>query len=183
MVLNDKSIIKYIEKKEIYIQPFSLEYVRPSSYCMTLNKEIFIFEKTDNCIKLFDEKSYPKYKIVVISKSNPYILSPGEFILASTNEYIGLSNKFTGFLSNISGLARLGLNVLLSTHIASGFGFTKKKQIILEMHNNSNCDIEIIPDIRICHLVFVQNISKSTKGYDHLYPEKYIDNKLSEYYK
>ena len=183
MIIPDHDIIKSIEKGDISIEPFLRHNLRSSSYCLTLSAEIIQLENVKHVITLSDQNSYPKSTVIKFSQTKPYILRAGEFVLSSTVERLGLSNSMTGFLSNISGLARLGINVLLSTHIASGFGLHNKRTIVLEIHNVSNNDIELVPGIRIAHLILAKNSTECLVGYDALHPQKYHKNKLSEYYK
>lgn len=183
MILSNADIQKQIDSGDIKINPYYQENIRPSSYCLTLGNEIIRFKDSVEAVSLLDSSTYPKSEKVFISRENPYSISPGEFVLASSFESLSVPNTISGFLSNISGLARLGLNVLLSTHISSGFGLKEKKVIALEIHNVAKHSIELIPNIRICHLIFAKNITPSTQGYDELFPHKYSRNILSEYFK
>lgn len=181
MILSNVDIQSQVDSGDIKIVPYDKDLLRPSSYCLTLGTEIIIFKKSVVAVNLLDSSTYPKSEKVFISKEHPYSISPGEFILASSLECLGMPNTITGFLSNISGLARLGLNVLLSTHISSGFGLKNQKVIALEIHNVANYSIELIPNIRICHLIFAKNYTPSSQGYDELFPNKYSTFILSEY--
>ena len=183
MILSNVDILKYLNNNNLKINSFNSDNLRSSSYCLSLSNEIIKLNKTNSVIKLSNKDTYPSSEKLIISDKKPYIIEPGEFLLASSIETISISNGFTGFLSNISGLARLGLNVLLSTHVASGFGTAKERAIVFELHNLSKNHIELIPNIRICHLVFVSNNSPSSIGYDKSFPDKYKDSKLSEYFK
>jgi len=184
MILNDNKILDFISKGKISIKPFSQSNLRPSSYCLMLDNTIQVFQKSKKRnINLLDPTTYPPMTKIEISKSSPYLLKPGELILGNSIECIALSKNVSGLLSNISGLARLGLNVLLSTHVSSGFGENNPKKIVFEIYNHSKFNIEIIPNVRICHIVFIKNISSSISGYDELFPSKYKQSIKSEYYK
>lgn len=182
MILSNADILKQMDNASIFISPYNEENLRPSSYCLTLSNNIVRFKTLETTVKLLDETTYPKAEKINISNENPYSISPGEFVLGSSLETIMLPNSISGFLSNISGLARLGLNVLLSTHVAAGFGSKKQKSIIFEIHNISTHSIELIPNIRICHLILVNNLTSATQGYDELFPNKYTKGYLSEYF-
>ena len=183
MLVTDVKFIELIKKNKIIIEPLFMQHVRPASYCLSLSDELLIPEKHNKNVELMNKKTYPSFSSLKISKEHPYILKPGDFILGSSIENVGISLEYTGFLSNISGLARLGLNVLLSTHIASGFGLEHKKKIVFEIYNNSTWNIEIIPNIRICHLILIQNISPPSQGYDQIFNEKYMLRQESEFYR
>lgn len=182
MILTDSDILKKISDKEIFISPFDKSLLRPSSYCLTLGVNIYSLDGGQEVIDLLDGDSYPKLSVLPIVHES-YVLSPNEFVLAETEESIGLSENITGHLSNISGLARVGVSIALSTHIASGFGRVKPKKLALEIKNFSNYSVKLTRGIRICHLVLAQNFSKSDKGYDEMFPDKYRRGVGSEYYK
>lgn len=182
MVFSGEDIIRSVNNKEILISPFDRSLLRPSSYCCTLGGEIYCFEGDGETIDLLDSSSYPSLKTISI-KDKPYVLPPSGFILAETKETFGLGCKVTGHISNISGLARVGLSVALSTHVASGFGAVTPRPLALEIKNISMFHIGLVAGVRICHLVFLKNLSESSCGYDEMFPDKYQQGVGSEFYK
>ena len=182
MVLTDSELVKAISSKEILIVPFEDEYVRPSSYCLTLGEFIFSVLPQTTAVSLQDKTTYPKHHKHHISNSNPYVLEAGEFVLANTKESIALTKSYTGHLSNISGLARLGVDALLSTHIAPGYGENQLRPITLEIKNHSNIPLKLTPGIRIAHLILLKASKQCETSYDELFPGKYLKGVSSEYF-
>jgi dCTP deaminase len=182
MLLSDIDINKLMDSGDIVITPFNDSLLRPSSYCLTLGNLIHSFQDTSKVISPVRASTYPDYIEHEISPSRPYILKPGELVLAQTQESLSLPVNLTGFLSNISGLARLGINTLLSTHVAPGFGLNHKKPIVLEIINHSKFNIELTSGMRICHMLFARNSSETSIGYDDKFPGRYTKGMSSEYY-
>lgn len=79
------------------------------------------------------------------------IMEPGEFLLATTKEAIGLGPDLVGQLMGKSSVGRMGLTV----HVTAGFcdpGFVGN--ITLEMVNHLPCRLELEPGIAIAQISF-----------------------------
>src|SRR5438046_7258331 len=79
----------------------------------------------------------------------PFVLHPGEFVLGSTLETVGLPDDLAGRLEGKSSLGRLGL----LTHSTAGFidpGFNG--HITLELSNVANLPIILWPGMKIGQL-------------------------------
>ncbi|MDQ0376575.1 dCTP deaminase [Amycolatopsis thermophila] len=79
----------------------------------------------------------------------PFMLHPGEFVLASTFERFALPDDLAGRLEGKSSLGRLGL----LTHSTAGFidpGFTGT--ITLELSNVANLPIALWPGMKVGQL-------------------------------
>ena len=112
-----------------------------------------------------DNSTYPNYKINKINSTGLEI-KPNKLILVNTHERIKLSREYAGFIQNLSGLARLGLQIMLSNFINPGFGEISPSTLTLEILNYSGVPIRIYPTMRICHLIFFNLSSKASSGYD-----------------
>jgi dCTP deaminase len=146
---------------------------RPGSICLHLASEVMVFDLPCQPVDLLNASTYPRLVSKKICDVDGYVLNPGGFLLAGTVEKVGLSEDVGGQLSNLSGLARLGLNVLLSTHVAPGFGSKEPKAFTLEIHNVSPFSLILKPGMRICHLILHRMNSSASVGYDELMVDKY----------
>lgn len=184
VVLSDSEIKKAILDGELFIMHDNEPDVRSASICLHLSEKIIVPSHGLQEIDIRNIKTYPGTIAERIDPSNGYLLSPGGFMLGATLESIALSNSLAGQLSNISGLARLGLNTVLSTYISPGFGMGRARPITLELHNTSNSPIRIFPGMRACHLLLTRLGSATLNGYDHSHPGKYLINSPqgSEFY-
>nr|WP_141233172.1 hypothetical protein [Pseudomonas sp. Irchel 3E19] len=147
--------------------------IRPGSICLHLAAEVMVFEMPPKPVDLLQSITYPKL-IGENILDEGYVLNPGHFILAGTMEKVGLSESIGGELSNLSGLARLGLNVLLSTHVAPGFGAKEPKAFTLEIHNVAPFPLVLRAGMRICHLILHKMSTSASIGYDELMADKYM---------
>ena len=83
----------------------------------------------------------------------PFILHPGEFVLASTFEQVQLADDVAARLEGKSSLGRLGL----LTHSTAGFidpGF--QGHVTLELSNVATLPIKLWPGMKIGQLCFFQ---------------------------
>ena len=165
MLLADTSIRERIERGSIAIIPYDVRLQRPSSVCLTLDSRIIEVEWPSR-IEIGDEATYPTAKGVLDVAGSGYGLRPGHFVLASSYERISVDTTLAGILFDISGLARLGLDVCCSSLISPGFGSKRASTITLEVFNRSRSTIVLIPGMRICHLAFVALDTISARNYD-----------------
>lgn len=185
MFLSDIEIRKAIQNGDFSILHNTTPDIRSASICLHLSENIIIPSYTSHEVDVRRPETYPTCIAERIAPSNGHLLLPGDFILGSTLEGIAFSNSLAGHISNISGLARLGLNTILSTYVSPGFGAGLARPITLEIHNSSIAPIRIFPGMRICHLLLAKLSSTAHSGYDHSNPGKYLTNapQGSEFYK
>ncbi|HEY7174211.1 MAG TPA: dCTP deaminase, partial [Micromonosporaceae bacterium] len=92
----------------------------------------------------------------------PFVLHPGEFVLASTLEVITLGDQLAGRLEGKSSLGRLGL----LTHSTAGFidpGFSG--HVTLELSNVANLPINLWPGMKIGQLCMFRLSSPAEHPY------------------
>lgn len=97
-------------------------------------------------------------------KAFPYELKPKEFVLATTEEKVGVSTAFVARVEGRSSLGRLGLSV----HSTAGYidpGFAG--QITLELTNHTNKTILLYPGMKICQIAFELLVHPSVRYYGH----------------
>ena len=109
MILTGNKIIEEVENNHIVIEPFNKDAVTTNSYDLTLSDKLVIY--TD---EILDPKKEPHTKIVEIPDEG-YELKRGEFLLGSSNEFVG-SDFYVPIVHAKSSIARLGLFI----HITSG---------------------------------------------------------------
>lgn len=117
MILSDRDIKKELRSKEITIKPFQAECLQPASYDVHLDRHFLVFNVNSNFVIDPRDISKDLMKKVSISKTEPFILHPGEFALGVLLEETGVSDKLVGRLEGKSSLGRLGLII----HTTAGF--------------------------------------------------------------
>ena len=101
---------------------------------------------------------------------NPFILHPGEFVLAVTMERVEVPTDLVGRLDGKSSLGRLGLIV----HSTAGFvdpGF--KGRLTLELTNLTNLPIQLYPGMPVSQISFSELSSPAETPYGKMSGSKY----------
>lgn len=153
MIFSDRTIKESIEAGRILIDPYDPGMVQPSSVDLRCDPNFRVFE--NHRYPLIDPKA-PQDDLttnVRVDEEEPFILHPGEFVLGSTYETVGLADDIVARLEGKSSLGRLGLLI----HSTAGFidpGF--KGQVTLELSNVANLPIAIYPGMKIGQISFYQ---------------------------
>lgn len=173
--MSDISIKNAIDNGLLRIEPFNDEYLRPCSLCLTLGSLILEPQWRD-IIKVDDKDTYPISERIIDISCSGYTLKPGSFVLGITEEKIGLRNNLAGIILNISGLSRIGLNIMSPCLVSPGYGSDKMSVLTVEITNHSPSAIELIRGMRVCHISFVLLDKESRGNYDQdvgVYSEQY----------
>lgn len=150
-----RKLIKNIVKNDIepnQIQPASLDIRLGNTFCI-------IEDSNENII---DMDNPINYKTI---KASEYLLMPGQFILATTMEYIKLPNNLTAFVEGRSSLGRMGLFIQNAGWVDPGF----EGEITLELFNANKCAIKLKAGRRIGQLVFAEMDLPANKPYTGKY--------------
>jgi dCTP deaminase len=108
---------------------------------------------------------------VVVSDVEPFILQPGDFVLATTMESFHLPSHILARLEGRSSLGRLGI-VVHST--ASVFDPGWDGVAVLELGNLGRMPVALYPGMRICALTFEELKSPSRVPYNKKKAAKYV---------
>lgn len=159
MLLSDKTIKKLVEQGELIIRPFNPEHLGGSSLDLTLSRESLTFNGRQK--PFIDPKEHTKMNRIHIDEGGIF-LQPEQFLIASTQEYIGLPDDIVARIEGRSSLARLGIVV----HSTGGFidaGF--EGTLTLEMSNLNTVPVKIYPAMRIAQLTFLRQDKPSKRPY------------------
>jgi dCTP deaminase len=113
-------------------------------------------------------------KEVMVEKGKPFIIEPGDFVLATTVERIEVPDDLTGRLEGRSSIGRLGI-VIHSTAANIECGF--KGHITLELANMGKLPVALYPGIRVCSVSFEQLSSPAEVPYYKKKTAKYLNQK------
>lgn len=148
MILTRNEILKRIRAGELKITPFDPASVGPASVDLSLDNRIRVFD-TQN-VSAIDEVTDYKSITQVVDIAGGYVLKPGVLVLGITKETVTLPGNVCGWINSRSRFARIGL----MSHIAAPFispGVSNKQ--VLEIFNAGNHPINLVPGVKICHLV------------------------------
>jgi dCTP deaminase len=166
VLLSDRDIRAELSSGRVVLEPLDAEMVQPSS----------IDIRIDRYFRLFDNHKYPVIdpaqeqseltRLVEVKPDEPFVLHPGEFVLASTYETVTLPDDIAARLEGKSSLGRLGL----LTHSTAGFidpGFSG--HVTLELSNVATLPIILWPGMKIGQLCFFRLSSPAEHPYgsDH----------------
>ncbi|MDT0309733.1 dCTP deaminase [Streptomyces sp. DSM 44917] len=162
MLLSDKDIRTEVDAGRVRIEPYDPTMVQPSSIDVRL----------DRYFRVFENHRYPHIDPAVEQPDltrtiephgeEPFILHPGEFVLASTYEVITLPDDLASRLEGKSSLGRLGL----LTHSTAGFidpGFSG--HVTLELSNVATLPIKLWPGMKIGQLCLFRLSSPAERPY------------------
>src|SRR6187431_1577050 len=153
MILSDRTIREQIDAGRIVIDPFDPACVQPSSVDLHVDSEFRVFANSRYPYIDVKQEQPDLTELVETKPDEPFILHPGEFVLGSTLERVGLPDDLVARLEGKSSLGRLGLLI----HSTAGFidpGFDG--HVTLELSNVANLPITIYPEMKIGQLSFVQ---------------------------
>lgn len=176
MVLSDKDIKEYIKQKKILIKP-TPDFKTSLGSCsidLRLGNTFRVFEYTQ--VPLIDpQDKKAKNQVtreIVVKNGEPFIMQPGDFVLAVTLERVTISPELLGRLEGRSSLGRLGI-VVHST--ASIFDPGWDGHPVLELGNLGRIPVALYPGMRICAMTFEQLLSPSERPYTKKAGAKYIE--------
>ncbi len=168
MILNETQILGRLldpdPERRIIITPLihPEEQFGPTSVDMRLGTNFHLMKRSN--ITHMDFTSSPEslardmqkcMTFVKVNPTQPFVLHPGEFALASTLEYIRVPLDLAARLEGRSTWGRLGLQI----HATAGFvdpGFSGA--LTFELSNVSTVPIELYPGVRISQLCFFQSV-------------------------
>ena len=162
MILSDRSILEEIKAGRIEIDPFDETCVQPSSVDLHVDRRFRTFHNAR--YPFIDvKKEMPELtELVEVEGDNPFILHPGEFVLGSTLERVGLPDDLVARLEGKSSLGRLGLLI----HSTAGYvdpgwdGY-----LTLELSNVANLPITIYSGMKIGQISFFRLTSAAEHPY------------------
>lgn len=162
MLLSDRDIRAEIAAGRVSCDPFHEAMIQPSSVDVRLDKFFRVFENHKYSVIDPSIEQPDLTREVIADGDEPFILHPGEFVLASTYEVITLPDDIAGRLEGKSSLGRLGL----LTHSTAGFidpGFSG--HITLELSNVANLPVKLFPGMKIGQLCLIKLSSPAEHPY------------------
>jgi dCTP deaminase len=175
MLLSDRDLVAEIKAGHMQLEPFEPALIQPSSIDVRLDRLFRVFNNhlythIDPAVRQDDLTS-----LIEVPDGQPFVLHPGEFVLASTLEVITLGNQLAGRLEGKSSLGRLGL----LTHSTAGWidaGFSG--HVTLELSNVANLPITLWPGMKIGQLCIFRLSSPAEHPYGStVYGSRYQDQR------
>ena len=170
MVLSDRTIKEELAKGRIVIEPLDPSDIQPASVDLHLDKKLLVFRNTRQPY-IDVRKDLPDLtEIEEIPDDTPFILHPGEFVLASTMESVTLPADVVARLEGKSSLGRIGLLI----HSTAGYvdpGWSG--HLTLELSNVANLPVTLYYRMKIGQISFL----RLTTPADNLYGSPVLGSK------
>ena len=173
MLLSDLEIKEALKNGELAITPEPPDgspLWQPASVDLRLASTVSKFKVDPNApattlnLALLDVTAYIRENTENADVStSPFVLHPGDFVLASTLEWVYLSNSLSGRVEGRSRLARMGLAVhVTAPKIDPGFD----NYITLEMFHVGKRLVSIEYGMPICTLLIERMGQRASQGYE-----------------
>jgi dCTP deaminase len=162
VILSDRSLREAIAAGRLVIDPLDDDAIQPSSIDVRLDNHFRVFYTARHPYIDVKQPMEDLTELVEVKPDAAFILHPGEFVLGSTLEQVGIPPDLAARLEGKSSLGRLGL----MTHSTAGFldpGFTG--HVTLELSNVANLPITLYPGMRIGQIAVFQLTTAAERPY------------------
>ena len=173
MVLSDRTIKEEIGKKRIVIDPLDPGDIQPASVDVHMDRNLLVFRNSRKPYIDVRKDVGDLTELEELEEDKPFILHPGEFVLASTLEYIALPDDIVARLEGKSSLGRIGLLI----HSTAGYvdpGW--KGHLTLELSNVANLPVTLYSGMKIGQVSFIRLSSPA----ENLYGSKALGSKYQD---
>jgi dCTP deaminase len=152
MVLSDRTIREQLLAGRIRIEPIDESHIQPSSVDLHLGSRFQVFRNSRYPYIDPSMDQVGLMELVEATVEEPFVLHPGEFVLAATIERLTLPDDVVARLEGKSSLGRLGLLIHSTAgYIDPGWEGT----ITLELSNVANLPMVLTPGMAIGQVSFM----------------------------
>ncbi|MEX0657955.1 MAG: dCTP deaminase [Egibacteraceae bacterium] len=162
MILSDRSIREALAAGRIAIEPLGDDAIQPSSVDVRLDDRFRVFHNHRHPVIDVRQEMPDLTEEVKATEDAPFVLHPGEFVLAATLERIALADDLVARIEGKSSLGRLGL----LTHATAGFvdpGWDG--WLTLELSNVATLPIVLYPGMKIGQVAFLELSTPAERPY------------------
>lgn len=164
MILSDGTIRALLAEGRLIIDPLEPDQIQPASVDVRLGPQVRVF-RNHTAESIDPYTSQPDLtEVVNVPDGQPFVLHPGEFVLGSTVEKLGLPNDIVARVDGKSSLGRWGVLI----HATAGFvdaGFVG--QITLELSSVATLPVKLWPGMKIGQVSFVRLDAAVERPYGH----------------
>ncbi len=164
MILSDRTMREQIAAGRIVIEPFDESLIQPSSIDVRISNLFRVFRNHTRGVLDVKDDLTDLTELIEIPEdgSEPFMLHPGEFVLGSTLERVGVADDLVARIDGKSSLGRLGLLI----HSTAGFidpGFDG--HVTLELANVASLPITLYAGMKIGQVSFMRMTTAADAPY------------------
>ena len=163
MILSDRTLREQLDAGRIVVEPLDESLIQPSSIDVRISNLFRVFRNhTAAVIDVKQDLTGLTELIEIDDPDQAFMLHPGEFVLGSTLERVGMPDDLVGRVEGKSSLGRLGLMI----HSTAGFidaGFDG--HITLELANVASLPITLYPGMKIGQISFMEMTTPADRPY------------------
>lgn len=168
MILSDRTLREQLAAGRIVVDPLDESLIQPSSIDVRISNLFRVFRNHTRGVIDVKQDMIDLTELIEIpadgdgAGDEAFMLHPGEFVLGSTLERIGVPEDLVGRVEGKSSLGRLGLLI----HSTAGFidaGFDG--HITLELANVASLPITLYPGMKIGQISFMQMTTPADNPY------------------
>jgi dCTP deaminase len=168
VILSDRTLREQLDAGRIVIDPLDDSLIQPSSIDVRISNLFRVFRNHTSGVIDVKQDLTGLTELIEMPVSHDgddteaFMLHPGEFVLGSTLERVGVPDDLVGRVEGKSSLGRLGLMI----HSTAGFidaGFDG--HITLELANVASLPITLYPGMKIGQISFMEMTSPADQPY------------------
>ncbi|MFO7835381.1 MAG: dCTP deaminase [Candidatus Thorarchaeota archaeon] len=172
-MLSDRDLREAIESGSVRIEPYDADSVGPCSIDLRLDS-VFRTYNPGTPVDIKKPEEAAEYTQIVETRGEPFMILPGQFVLAQTLEEIAISSEYAGLLEGRSSVARLGIIVHAAGLVNPGTGMEEPTKLTLEIYCFNLSPVLLYPEMRIVQMMLVPLSSPAAVGYDERPSSRYI---------
>lgn len=161
-LLSDGDLRKEIDSGRLVLDPWDPSMLQPSSIDIRLDHWFRVFDSHPHTHIDPRVEQDDLTRLIEVPPAAPFVLHPGEFVLGSSFEYVGLPSDLAARLDGKSSLGRLGLLVHSTAGVIDA-GFNGR--VTLELANVANLPILLWPGMKIGQLGVLRLSSPAERPY------------------
>jgi dCTP deaminase len=151
LLISGETIARERSEGRIAISPFDPTRIKSASYVLSLGRRFRRWSALSQPINIWSADAASRHLNSPV-EAESVMLQPGEFILGSTLEAIGISGNLAGTISALSHIARFGISVHGGANFVNpGFGSRVPTQLALEIYNTNSSPIVLKAGIPFIH--------------------------------
>jgi len=162
MMLSNEDIKLALSDGALVVDPFRPDFIRAAGITMHLGERIL--KPLPGKVVDLKNRVIPDYKEYLLTDDAPYMLMPGEFVLAHTLQKVSVGAKLGFLIEGRSTLARVGLTIVQTAMLV--YPGHRDRTVTLELANHGPNPILLYLRMKIARVALFELKTAATELYD-----------------